>query len=171
MQQGQLHPASLGAKELLHACTVESLRRSGPGGQRRNKVETAVRLHHRPTGVRAEATERRSRTENQRTALFRLRVNLALEVRWPRDSQRGPSSLWQARCHRGRIDVNPSHDDFPAMLAEALDMIAACEQDLKKTAEALRCSRSQLIKLLKKEPRAMTVVNQRRRQLGLGPLQ
>jgi len=138
----------------LKACAFEQLRRSGPGGQHRNKVQTAVRLRHRPTGVRAEAVERRSQAENRRRALFRLRVNLALEVRRRRDPEQGPSPLWQSRRRTGRIAVNPSHDDFPSILAEALDMIAACENDPRKAAEALACSPSQLIKLLKKEPRA-----------------
>ena len=64
-------------EELLAACDVEPFRGSGPGGQHRNKTETAVRLRHRPTGIVTQAAERRSRTQNLGAALARLRAALA----------------------------------------------------------------------------------------------
>ena len=164
------HPTLLTTDELLAECDARRLRRSGPGGQHRNKVETAVALVHRPTGVRAEANERRSQAQNRTVAVFRLRLKLALAVRAARDKHTAPSPLWRSRCHGGRIAVNPSHDDFPAMLAEALDVIAAVDADVKTAAETLGCSASQLVTLLRKEPRAMTLLNDWRRRRGLGPL-
>ena len=50
------HPAAHDLERLLADCDVRFTRRSGPGGQNRNKVETAVVLTHRPTGLVAEAT-------------------------------------------------------------------------------------------------------------------
>lgn len=155
----------------MEECTVQRLRRSGPGGQRRNKVETGVRLRHRPTGVGVEAVERRSQAENRQVALGRLRVKLALEIRLACSPDDGPSPLWQSRCRGGRIHVSPSHDDFPTLLAEALDRTAAHNADVKSAAEALGCTASQLIKLLKKEPRAFELLNRWRSQQGLGRLQ
>ena len=168
--ENQDHPAGLPSELLLAVCEMERLRRSGPGGQHRNKVETGVRLRHRPTGVRAEAFERRSQGENRRVALARLRVCLALEIRFALPADYCPSPLWQSRCRGGRIGVSPSHDDFPAILAEALDVIAASDDDVQRAAGVLGCSTSQLIKLLKKEPRAIGLVNQCRARRGLGPL-
>ena len=49
----------------------------GPGGQHRNKTESAVRLTHPPTGVTVTATERRSQHENREVALERLRERIA----------------------------------------------------------------------------------------------
>jgi len=170
MSDALLHPASLPGDALAAQCDFERLRRSGPGGQHRNKVETAVRCCHRATGVRAEASERRSQAENRRVALFRLRIHLALEVRCPAEPDRAPSPLWQSRCGGGKIFTAASHEDFPALLAEALDAIAACGQDVSAAAGRLRCTPSQLVKLLKKEPRALEMVNRRRQSLGLGPL-
>jgi len=66
---------------LLAASTTDTYRASGPGGQHRNKTESAIRLTHRPTGVVVTATERRSQHENRRRAVERLRKAVALEVR------------------------------------------------------------------------------------------
>ncbi|MBN2474278.1 MAG: peptide chain release factor-like protein, partial [Pirellulales bacterium] len=170
MNEPAAHPATLLPEQLLTECSTRRLRRSGPGGQHRNKVETAVALRHRPTGVQAEANERRSQAANREVALFRLRVNLALEIRLERAADAAPSPLWQSRCSGGRVRVSSSHDDFPAMLAEALDVIVAQQADVKRAAAALGCTASQLTRLLKQEARAMVQVNQWRRQHGLHAL-
>ena len=165
--QRDAHPATLEPAALASACEMKFTRRSGPGGQNRNKVETAVILTHRPTGITAEASERRTQGENLKAATFRLRLNLALQVRRPVAPGDPPGSLWQARCRGRRIVVSPSHDDFPALLSEALDRLDARSFDLKVAASELACTSSQLLKLLKDEPRAMLLVNDRRRALGL----
>lgn len=162
------HPASLPVDELLADCEITRQRRSGPGGQHRNKVETAIRLQHRPTGVTAEASERRSQSANLAAATRRLRVNLALEVR--SESEAVPSTLWQRRRRGGRIAVSIDHEDFPALLAEALDTLAATGWDLRVAAGRLECTSSQLTKLLQKEPRGLQILNRHRQEAGLSPL-
>ena len=162
------HPAALDPDRLAAECEFRATRRSGPGGQNRNKVETAVILTRRPTGIVAEAAERRPQGENRRQALFRLRLKLALEIRTPPGE--APSPLWSSRLRGGRIVVSPEHDDFPALLAEALDALAARHDDVKEAAAALGCSTSQLVKLLAAEPRALALVNGRRAARGLHAL-
>lgn len=164
MSQPYDHPAAASPVQLWTECEVRRLRRSGPGGQHRNKVETAVSLHHLPTGVRAEASERRSQARNRAEALFRLRANLALKVRRPCGHDYTPSPLWRSRCGGGLLKVSDSHDDFPALLAEALDVLAVCNADPKLSAAALGCTPSQLVRLLKLDPRALILVNQWRRE-------
>ena len=128
-------------------------------------------LRHRPTGVKAEANERRSQAENRAVALLRLRVNLALQIRCPRVQDPTPSPLWQSRCRGGQINLSASHQDFPTLMAEVLDAIADRDADVKAAAEALQCTASQLVKLLKKEPRAMALLNRWRTDRGLHRLQ
>lgn len=162
------HPADLPDEVLYRECETRRLRRSGPGGQNRNKVETAVVLTHPPTGLRAEANERRSQAENQENALFRLRLLLALEVRRPADGC--PTSLWRSRLRGERIEVNPAHSDFPSLLAEALDVLSDSDHDPRHASERLGCSPTQLVKFLKSEPRALAAVNALRRDSGQHPL-
>jgi RF-1 domain len=162
-----IHPAALPPESLLAQCEVSRLRRSGPGGQHRNKVETAVAIRHLSAGVKAEANERRSQAENKAVALFRLRVNLALKIRGKIGNREPPSSLWLSRLKSGRIEVSQSHEDFPALLAEALDTISACAADVKVAAESLQSTASQLIKFLRQEPRALQLVNEWREAKNL----
>jgi hypothetical protein len=170
MSQSYHHPAASSPEHLWAECEVRRLRRSGPGGQHRNKVETAISLHHRPTGVRAEASERRSQAQNRSMALFRLRLNLALEVRVPLKADYASSPLWQSRCTGGMLTVSPAHDDFPTLLAEALDVLAFSSGDPKPSAAALGCTPSQLVRLLKLDPRALILVNRWRVERELHPL-
>jgi hypothetical protein len=164
------HPAASNPEQLITECEVRRLRRSGPGGQHRNKVETAISLHHLPTGVRAEASERRSQAQNRSVALFRLRVNLALEVRRPCDPNYVPSPLWQARCGSGVLKLSVGHDDFPSLLAEALDVLAALDADPKQAAVVLGCTPSQLVRLLKLDPCALALLNRWRRDRHMHPI-
>jgi hypothetical protein len=164
------HPAAIPIERLMEECEVVRTRASGPGGQRRNKVETAVVVSHKPTGISASASERRNQAENQRKAVFRLRVNLAVEIRRPVTPESHPTSLWQSRCSGGRIAINPRHRDFPSILAEALDVLAYNDWDMTASAKFLGCSATQLVKLLRNEPRALGRLNEERKKLGLGRL-
>ncbi len=55
---------------------IEYYRSRGPGGQRKNKKETAVRARHIPTGITVIATEFRSQARNRQLALKRLEERL-----------------------------------------------------------------------------------------------
>ncbi|GFS36616.1 class I peptide chain release factor [Actinidia rufa] len=66
-------------EELMRECDMDTFKASGPGGQHRNKRESAVRLKHLPTGVVAQAVEDRSQHKNRAAALARLRTLLALK--------------------------------------------------------------------------------------------
>lgn len=162
-----LHPVCLDDDTLLRECSIRFLRASGPGGQHRNKTESAVVLHHTPTGVEGQAAERRSQADNRRNALKRLRVNLALQVRSPGLAAAAPTALWRSRCREGKLVINPEHHDFAPLLAEALEVILDRNGHTHSAAEQLGCTHSQLVKFLKLEPRGLALVNEVRRQYGL----
>jgi hypothetical protein len=164
------HPAALAPEELLKACETMRSKGSGPGGQHRNKVETAITLTHKPSGVMGAASERRSQVENAKAALFRLRVNLALEVRGDYSLTHGPSDLLRSRVVKGRLLLNPEHVDFPAILAEVLDLLWLKHWDVATAASLLELTSTQVVKLLRQEPRALAICNEQRQHRGLHSL-
>lgn len=76
---------------LKRQVTIETYRSRGPGGQRKNKTETAVRLKHLPSGITVIATEHRSQAQNRQLAFERLRERL-LKLNQPR-RRRIPTSV------------------------------------------------------------------------------
>ena len=70
-------------KVLAKQVVVETYKSGGPGGQRKNKTETAVRLTHLPSGITVIATEHRSQAQNRKLAFERLRERL-LKLNRPR---------------------------------------------------------------------------------------
>jgi protein subunit release factor B len=64
-------------EELLRECDVDTFRSSGPGGQHVNKTESAVRLHHLPSGVVVSSQQERSQHRNKALCLQKLRKRIA----------------------------------------------------------------------------------------------
>jgi protein subunit release factor B len=75
-------PAHL--ERLARDCDVRAYKSSGPGGQKKNKTESSVRVRHRPTGITRIATESRSQTRNRERALERVWEELRRRARKPR---------------------------------------------------------------------------------------
>src|SRR6266700_5463204 len=78
-------------------------RSSGPGGQNVNKVSTAVRLLHRPSGVSVTVQDSRSQAQNRRLARERL-----LEAVEQAEQKRRAAEIAQREKARRRRSARPA---------------------------------------------------------------
>ena len=165
------HPATLDRDAFMKQCEFRDGRVSGPGGQHRNRKATGTWMLHLPTGIDAKATERRERTINRSMAMNRLRLKLATRVRTATNPDRHkPSELWKSRRQGTRMTVSPTHYDYPALLAEAMNLITARRWDIAGAAKVLGISMSQVSRLVRQHPPAFTRLNAGRESVGLPPL-
>ncbi|KAA3616102.1 MAG: peptide chain release factor-like protein [Calditrichaeota bacterium] len=86
-------------KNLEKDTVLSTYKASGPGGQHRNKTESAVRLLHQPTGLIVTASESRSQHKNRKMAWLRLRASLQSKFarRKPRKPTNIPGRVKEAR--------------------------------------------------------------------------
>lgn len=61
----------------LSDCEIQTCRGSGPGGQKRNKTETAVQIRHKPSGLMVRCDQERSQQQNKQTAIAILAARLS----------------------------------------------------------------------------------------------
>ena len=162
---------SLDDAGLLADCDVDTYRASGPGGQKRNKTSSAVRLRHRPSGLIVIAEESRSQHENKARAVRRLRLAIALNVREPpsREAARA-GALTKYHTAAGRIEVSTRNADYPPVVAAVLDEIAACVGRMHEAAANLGLSTAQLSRFVTGDGKMLDVVNHLRRAAGLKAL-
>jgi hypothetical protein len=155
-------------------CEVDRYRASGPGGQHRNKTESAIRLRHRPTGVIVHADESRSQSDNRARAVKRLREALALGVREPVALDTwAPSPRLRALIDGGVARLGAKTRETPAFLiafAELLDVFEACGAEVAATAARIGVSTGACSKLLLVDDHTARTVNQLRATRGLRPL-
>lgn len=59
---------------------IDIYKASGPGGQHRNKVETAVRIKHLPTGIIVRSEDSRSQSDNKEQAMTELKNRLLFKM-------------------------------------------------------------------------------------------
>ena len=163
--------------QLLHQCEVDTYRASGPGGQKRNKTSSAVRLRHPPTGLIVIAEESRSQHENREKALKRMRQALYLKLRDNLAGQEltsenltvrpdyGPARDGAGRLHLGRRDPR-----FWPAVGVVLDVLFAKESRVSDAALALGLSTANLIDFLQVDDKVWEQVNQMRSRFGHKPL-
>lgn len=159
---------------LIAQCEVDRYRASGPGGQHRNKTESAVRLRHRATGVTAIGEDSRSQAENKQHAVRRLRAAIALELREPVELDGfAASPRLAALAAGGTAPLGAKTRQTPeywAAIAELLDLLVAGGLEIAATAQRLGVTTGALSKLLLHDDAVARVVNDLRRARGMRPL-
>lgn len=162
-------------EQLLGQCDVDTYRASGPGGQKRNKTSSAVRLRHGPSGLIVIAEESRSQHENKAKALRRLRRDLCLKLRVavPPDelaqlAQDG--AVGAVRNRAGRLDAGRRDSRFWPAAARALDVLDCVYASVHDAAAALGVTTGNLIAFLQTDPKLWEHVNILRQRHGQKPL-
>jgi len=160
-----MHPCELDDQRLLHACRVENYRASGPGGQKRNKTSSAVRITHLASGVSAIGTESRSQHDNRRKALARLRVELALVVR--REPKKARPQWWhEVTTASGRLCISPHSPHFAPAIAAIFDALDISTASLPDAAALLGTSTSNLVDTCAKAPHVWAALQRLRQHHG-----
>ncbi len=164
----------LSDRQLLDQCAVDTYRASGPGGQKRNKTSSAVRIRHLPSGLIVIAEESRSQHENRQRALNRLRQALYLQIREPLPQEaRGPDGLRallaKADCLRadGRLDIGRKDARFWPAVGLVLDVFEALRGHVRETASALGVNSANLVQFLAAERKVWEQANHVRAHFGL----
>jgi hypothetical protein len=159
---------------LIAQCEVDRYRASGPGGQHRNKTESAVRLRHRLTGVTAIGEDSRSQAENKQHAVRRLRAAIALVVREPVGLDGFVASARLAALVAGGTAPLGARTRqtgaYWAAIGELLDVLVAGGLEIAATAQRLGITTGALSKLLLHDDAVARAVNDLRRSRGLRPL-
>lgn len=169
MQRRELLRAS--DAELLRGCDVDRYRASGPGGQKRNKTESAVRVRHRDTGLSAHAVESRSQHENRERAVRRLRARFALELRELAALDAIEDAETLALVVKARAGERTRRTpDYLEAVARILDLLVAAELAVGEVARAIGVSTGALSKFLVADDSLARKVNELRAQAGMRPL-
>jgi len=163
----------LNEDQLLAQCEVDTYRASGPGGQKRNKTSSAVRLRHVPTGLIVIAEESRSQHENKARALKRLWRGLFLHLRDPllpetltADAIANLPDYAAARSRDGRLSLSPRDPRFWPAVGVVLDVVAASKARVADAAAFLGISTANLIDFLQTDPRVWQEANRLRALFG-----
>jgi hypothetical protein len=164
------HELLLPDEKLLADCEVQTFRASGPGGQKRNKTDSAVRIIHRPTGIVAIANESRSQHENRARALRRLRKLLALRVRQPVSEGAISPAIAAVIGRDGRLRVGQRDERYLPAAAAVLDLLQALGGSVSEAATRIGITTANLSAFLTADEDLLVETNRLRAGFGLRPL-
>lgn len=163
---------SLTDAQFLDQCDVDTYRASGPGGQKRNKTSSAVRLRHQPSGLIVIAEESRSQHQNKARALRRIRNALWIELRESIDVEKAIDHprLTAVRNADGRFTAQPRSAEYLPAVAVLLDVLDATKAAIRDAAQFVGTTSANLIDFLGADEQVWRAVNQLRARHKQSPL-
>jgi len=151
-------------RTLLESCTLQGYQDSGPGGQHRNKTNTGVCLRLEELNLEIRCCEDRSAAINRSLALGRLRLQIALHLRYEPLAQ--PMRPFPGSNGR----VSPDNPGYPAFIADIFDRLEKNTGEIRPAAEAWRLSTSALTRILFANKTVLAATQQLRARHGKPPL-
>ncbi len=157
---------------LLAECRLIPYKASGPGGQKRNKVASAVRLVHVPSDIAVTASGSRSQSSNKATAVSKLRRQIALQYREDRQQVPDAKQVKYLLENRNRWKSERFHKEPQYWLGVSILLDGFCflRCSLRETAQWLGISTGGLGTLLKSNSALRMRVNYYRRQASLSEI-
>lgn len=137
----------LSNENLQQHCLIETFKVPGPGGQKKNVTNSAVRIKLKNnTQIEAIASESRSQHQNKLKAMTRLRQVIALKLR----SDVASTALNDLQKNNYLL-INPKNSMFPITTAILFDLLASKAWDHQRLARDLNIGINPLIRTLKKD--------------------
>jgi hypothetical protein len=149
--------------ELIKDCRVDRYKSSGPGGQHKNKVETAIRVVHKPSGLSACGQQTRSQLRNKTLALRNLRMHIACSYRQPQDLTKltipdeiaeylqPPAASAPQRSNKRKLSLASGNWYFWPVVAIVLDVFDSSQGQLSTASTALGISTANLAAFLRSD--------------------
>jgi hypothetical protein len=141
-------------EEFLKECKLDWFQASGPGGQKRNRKYSGVRLKHLPTGISTEVVHSRSQNENRHQAIKKLKLQIAVKVEG-------------LEVDNFRVNVSMSNIEYPICVAKAFDVLKQYNYSISDAAKVIGLSTSKLIKFLARDEYLWREINISREGIGL----
>jgi len=173
---------ALSDKELLRQCDIHIYKSSGPGGQHRNKVSSAVRLLHQPTGISSHGDDSRSQHENKQLAIQRLRMNIACGLRHSINTKKldipevvkdcifVPKNVDKLSSSKKKLQIGRKDFRFWQVVSFLLDLLEASKGKISDAAAIVDITTSNLYSVFQSERHLLSAAQQIRKKFGLTPL-
>lgn len=169
-------------EKILAQCDIHIYKASGPGGQHRNKVSSAIRLRHKTTGITATANDSRSQHSNKKLALQRMRMNIALRLRCDvpptQEKSKLPEILTEClqvatkgpQAGSAKLIIGRKNHKFWSVAAYLLDILLGAEGKVAQAAAVLGITTGNLTSVLKSDRHLLAAVQGIRKSNNMRPI-
>lgn len=152
--------------EFIKGCRIINYQASGPGGQKRNRKLSAVRLIHTKSNITVTASEFRETHRNLSIAASKLRLEIALMT----EPETSDESIKLLDSIPFQYDINEKKIDFPFSVLKVFYIFKQNSASVRETGKKLLISSPKLIKFLKKNKQVWQKTQEIRREFGHTPL-